>query len=240
MIIKMKNKKIFILIILCFLGIFFLVIQNSLKKYFPKIKDSSINWQEMNFKYFSVKLPKSFKYSNVKSQDSFAGKISNDSITFNFDFGWYSPSLIETEKEYLDGKEWITTAEYAMMKDSVVYDNTNYPRLKVLSIIKSQKDSGNYIANLQYKDSTFTHKIIIPETIKKHKITIDTVDNIVTKTVLTQDSEGSMGIYLIDLESYNKGVNSYNKLSFVTSNVSNEHRELVKKILNTVQLRSKE
>ena len=50
----------------------------------------------LDYGYFTILVPESWKQVNVKGIDSFVGEINIDSTTvINFDLGWYSNSLSE-------------------------------------------------------------------------------------------------------------------------------------------------
>ena len=53
----------------------------------------------IDFDLFSIILPTDFKYKRIDGIDSFVGEIKNGKSTFFFDYGWYSYSLTEENKE---------------------------------------------------------------------------------------------------------------------------------------------
>ena len=53
----------------------------------------------IDFDLFCIILPNDFKYKKVDGIDSFVGEIKNGKSKFIFDYGWYSYSLTEENKE---------------------------------------------------------------------------------------------------------------------------------------------
>lgn len=55
----------------------------------------------LDYKYFTMRVPKEWKALEAESEDSYVGNIAIDSNTFvNFDLGWYSNQLDEGSEDY--------------------------------------------------------------------------------------------------------------------------------------------
>lgn len=56
----------------------------------------------LDYKYFTIRVPESWKRVNARGIDSFVGEIHIDSNTIiNFDLGWYSNNLVEGSEDYV-------------------------------------------------------------------------------------------------------------------------------------------
>ena len=184
--------------------------------------------------------PSSFELIEEKGLDSYVGKVKGDSISFGFDFGYYSNSLQQTAQEYIEQGYWKDYASYQFMKEGVVYDNSNTPKVEILNIRPaSLSDSTigkgcDFIAKCKHKNKEFDFPIYIPTEIKYSKFIIDTVDNQYRKIVYTQSPlKKTAGIYIRDIKGFNKSINNYLALSMFTSNLTQEQQEIAIKILLT-------
>lgn len=152
---------------------------------------------------------------------------SSNNITFDYSTKGYASSLILTEQQYLaDQTNWALSACYFCDPD-VTYvapemveaekarlmakvQAAGAPPIRVEPNIEYTRHirvpdaewrryypGADYIADLKYKDSTIYVPIRIPQSIKKHHIKVDTVDNYIIKTIwpLTP-GDGTTGIYI--------------------------------------------
>lgn len=155
--------------------------------------------------------PNDFKLITEKGLDSYVGKVQGDSMSFSFDFGNYSNDFEETAQEYLENGFWRNDLSYRFMKEGINYDQTNTPKVDIISIRPATvQDSliGNgcdYVAKCKHEKTNFDFAVYIPKEIKQTNYSIDTVDNQYIKIVWTKDpKKGTTGIYIRDLNSFNK------------------------------------
>jgi hypothetical protein len=65
-------------------------------------KQSNDGTKLLDYKYFTIRVPKSWKRVDAKGIDSYVGEIHIDSNTIiNFDLGWYSNNLVEGSEDYV-------------------------------------------------------------------------------------------------------------------------------------------
>jgi hypothetical protein len=65
-------------------------------------KQSNDGTKLLDYKYFTIRVPKSWKRVDAKGIDSYLGEIHIDSNTIiNFDLGWYSNNLVEGSEDYV-------------------------------------------------------------------------------------------------------------------------------------------
>lgn len=79
----------------------FLAISYSCKKDFEYKSIKNSNKHLMDFGAFSIVTPNNLKYKSVEGIDSFVGEILNDETEIIFDYGWYSPSCPQAEKDFI-------------------------------------------------------------------------------------------------------------------------------------------
>lgn len=65
-------------------------------------KQSNDGTKLLDYKYFTIRVPKSWKRVDAKGIDSYVGEIHIDSNTIiTFDLGWYSNDLVEGSEDYI-------------------------------------------------------------------------------------------------------------------------------------------
>jgi len=191
---------------------------------------------------YSFEFPNDFKLIKEKGQDSYVGKIKGDSITFAFDYGYYSDPLVQTQQEFLKDSFWLLHAGDQFMKDGITYDENNSPKVEFLNLRPATtKDqikfkNADFIAVCKHDSLVFDYPVTIPDDTKQHFVKVDTIQNRFRKIVIAKNSEkGLTGIYLKDLNSFNESINSSLALSMATSKLSKEQQDEVLKIFSTVR-----
>ena len=126
------------------------------------------------------------------------------------------------------------------MKEGITYDQTNTPKVDVMSIRPATIQDSiigkgcDYVAKCKHDKTEFDFAIYIPNEIKQTNYSIDTVDNQYRKIVWAKDPQkGTTGIYLRDLNGFNKSINSYLALSMATSKLTSKQQETALKIFKT-------
>jgi hypothetical protein len=192
---------------------------------------------------YQFDFPNDFKLVKEKGTDSYVGKIIGDGLTITFDYGYYSNSFAETPNEYLDKEHWKMEIIYQFLEEGVLYDDSNYPKVDILGIRSvSLNDSTfekgiDFIATCKHSETTFEFPISLPNEIKKYEFKIDTLSGHFRKLVIANDPfDGLTGLYLKDLDSYNKSINSSLALSMSTLALTKKQQELVIKIFETVRV----
>lgn len=65
-------------------------------------KQSNDDTKLLDYKYFTIRVPKSWKRVNARGIDSFVGELHIDTGTvISFDLGWYSNDLAEGSEDYI-------------------------------------------------------------------------------------------------------------------------------------------
>ena len=75
----------------------------------------------------------------------------------------------------------------------------------------------------------------IPEEIKKIKIEIDTDDNVVFKLVKSKEY---VGLYVKNLNSFNKSLNAFKALSIIVEEPNNKETETAIEILRSCRIKN--
>lgn len=225
---------ILITILLCGCG------QTEKKSDWQKEKKPEGQWKTIEVGDYLFDFPGDFELVTEKGIDSYVGKIKGDSMWFGFDFGYYSSDFEQTPQEYLDNGFWRNDLSYRFMKEEITYDQTNTPKVEVMSIRPATiQDSVtgkgcDYVARCKHEKTEFDFAVYIPNEIKQTNCSIDTVDNKYTKIVWAKDpKKGTTGIYLRDLNGFNESINSYLALSMATSNLTSKQQETALKIFKT-------
>jgi len=201
---------------------------------------SDRRWKTIEIGDYLFDFPSDFELVTEKGIDSYAGKIKGDSMLFGFDFGYYSSDLEQTPQEYLENGFWRNELSYRFMKEGITYDQTNIPKVEVVSIRTATiQDSTigkgcDYVAHCKHDKIEFEYGVYIPYEIKQTNYSIDTVDNQYRKIVWAKDpKKGITGIYIRDLNSFNKSINSYLAFSMATSKLTSKQQETALKIFKT-------
>jgi hypothetical protein len=184
--------------------------------------------------------PSDFELVTEKGIDSYVGKIKGDSMWFGFDFGYYSNDFEQTPQEYLDNGHWRYNVANLFMKVGITYDQTNMPKVDILSIRPATAQDStigkgcDYVAKCIHDETEFDYAVYIPNEIKELNFAVDTIGGHYRKIVWAKDPQkGRTGIYLRDLNGFNESINSYLALSMSTSNLTIEQQETALKIFRT-------
>jgi len=62
--------------------------------------NSTHEWKTIEVGNYIFDVPSDFKLIEYESIDSYAGRIEGDSMGLDFDYGYYSNSLVQTRQEY--------------------------------------------------------------------------------------------------------------------------------------------
>jgi hypothetical protein len=204
--------------------------------------DSTYQWKTIEVGDYLINFPPDFELIKDKGVDSYVGRIKGDSMYFGFDFGYYSDDFIEAPQEYLEDGCWKHIIPYQFMQAGCTYDLTNTPQINVLKISPATMEDSilgkgcDYVANCKYENIDFKYAVYIPKNIKENNFELDTVENYLRKIVLSKNSQkGTTGIYIKDLNSFNKTLNNYKALSIATSNITPRQQELALKIFESVR-----
>lgn len=197
-------------------------------------------WKTIEVGDYFFDFPPDFELVTEKGIDSYVGKINGDSMLFGFDFGYYSNDFEQIPQEYLENGFWRNDLSYRFMKEGITYDQTNTPKVKVISIRPAKKQDSaigkgcDYIAKCKHNQTEFDFPVYIPNEIKLMNYSIDTVDNQYRKIVWSKDTQkGRTGIYIRALNGFNKSINSHLALSMETSNLTRKQQETALEIFKT-------
>jgi hypothetical protein len=220
-------------------------------------------WKSLDLGNFKISIPRAWEYKKLQGEDSFIGEIIGPKVLIKFDFSnnGYANSLISTEQEYLNKKEWqnigyfykpgVTyTADFdvkkvkaAQMKKLGTTDSTLVrveadPSYQTKTIVhpptpaqKIKFPAADYIADITFKDSTIYVPIAIPDQIKSHNIKVDTTDSFIIKTIWPK--EPSKGITGI----YIKGKSSGLTFNMVGINLSKKDQDLALRAFKSISIK---
>jgi len=203
-------------------------------------KTATDGWETIVIGDYVFDFPPDFKLVEEQGIDSYVGEIQGDSIRFGFDFGYYLSDFGQTTEEYLKDGFWKQHLPHRFMREGTTYDRINTPKVEILNIRTATIQDSiigkgcDYVAKCKHVKTKFDFPIYIPEEIKQVYYAIDTIENQHRKMVWAKDpKKGRTGIYLKDLYTYNKSLNSSLALSMSTGSLTKEQQELVLKIFKT-------
>ena len=201
---------------------------------------SNEGWKTIEVGDYKFDFPRDFELVEEKGIDSYVGRIQGDSMSFVFDFGYYSNDFGQTRQEYLDKGNWRLFLPSQFMKAGTTYDQTNIPKVDVLSIRPATiRDSTlgkgcDYVAKCKHDNTEFEIAVYIPDEIDQINYTIDTIGNQYRKIVIPKDPQnGTTGIYLRNLKSFNESINGFLALSMATDKLTKQQQETALKIFKT-------
>lgn len=202
------------------------------------------NWETIEIGKYEFDFPPGFELVEERGIDSYVGRVVSDSMSFGFDYGYYSSDFAQTPDEYLEEGDWRYTLWYRFAKSGITYDATNTPGVEIIDIRPAtNQDSAigkgcDYVARCKYDTTEYDYPVYIPNGIKQLNFEIDTFGIQYRKIVIAQDPEhGITGIYLRDLNGYNQSMNSYLALSMATGNLTKQQQEIALKIFRSGRLK---
>ena len=208
----------------------------------PLVQPNAGKWKAIEVGDYILDFPSGFTLTPIKGIDSDIGEINSDSVHFRFDFGHYSPSFGQTPQEYLKRGFWKMDAGIHLMKRWRRYNDSNWPKVEVLSVRQAIKEDSvlgsgcDYVARCKHKNRQFDYAIFLPDEVKNYNFVIDSTDRFYMKIVLAKDSQkGATGLYIRRIKP-NEAVNSYLALSVFATNLTKSQQELVVKIYKTARL----
>lgn len=204
------------------------------------VHKSEKEWKTIEIGDYLFDCPNDFELVNEKGTDSYVGKIKGDSMWLGFDYGFYADKLELTPQEYLEEGTWKVHLPSRFMKAGITYNQNNAPTVEVLNIRAATKQDSavgkgcDYIAKCQHDKTVFDYAIYLPQEIKQSNFFIDTFENQFRKIVIAKNPQsGTTGLYLRDLNGFNKSFNSYLALSMSTSHLTLHQQALALKIFKT-------
>ncbi|RYE25365.1 MAG: hypothetical protein EOP45_04840 [Sphingobacteriaceae bacterium] len=139
-------------------------------------------WKTIEMGNYLIDVPSSFHLSPAQGIDSEVGELKGKGISFSYEYGAYTDTLISTAKEYLDSGRWRDEAVIRYL-DTRKYPVQNFTEVKVTSYRPSLKPDSSlaggcdYVARCTYAGKVFELPIFIPREIKDHIVTKDTVEH---------------------------------------------------------------
>ena len=187
---------------------------------------------EIGIGEYIFQFPDNFKLINVKGIDSNVGKISNDTIEFQFEYGYYSNALDKSIAEYLSEDVWKWNA---LGRNNILPEGELTVYSSEINLLKYESiDSINYNLFYLYKKDTIEYNLSIPKEIRNTKIEIDTVGNVVFKFVKSKEY---VGMYVKNLNSFNKSLNAFKSLSIIVEKPSKKETEKIVEIFKSCKVK---
>lgn len=220
----------------------------------------STRWKTLSFHYFTIEVPKDWKYVKRQGYDSFVGELKGREIVLSFDCSdmGYAGVLVKTPEEYLtslverDYKKifnkpgvkyvnemWVDTVKLIEMKKLNTSDTTQvkvepiiYPTIKRIS-------SGNfagegYLVEVAHRDSIIVIEVNLPEDVKNrilmHNIEVDTIDNYLVKTFWPKKAGNG------HTGVYYKKLNGRFNMNLQSVNLSEQHQNQVLNVFKTIKM----
>ncbi len=196
-------------------------------------KESNEANNEIEIGEYAFQFPQDYKLIKEKGIDSNVGRVSNEKIDFQFDYGYYSNSLDKSIYEYLSEDVWKWNA---LGRNNLLPEGDVTGKAKEIELIYySTSDSIKYTLLFLYKSDTIKYDLKIPDEMRNVKIEIDTVDYVVYKFVRKYNY---VGLYAKNLKSFNNSINSYKALSITSDKLSPEETEKCYEILRSCKLKN--
>lgn len=186
---------------------------------------------------YSFILPEGYKIVQDKGIDSYVGRITNDTITIYFDYGYYSDPLLLTQEEYVRSYQWKLNAAAEIASEDLKFEETEQD-VKSLALPDFQVRTIHYdsLANewlaICVLDSIeLNYRIPIPAIYKEYEaIEADSTESDYIKIVIPFNAQKNYtGIYLRD-KKYN-GV----ALSMVAHKLTELQKKEVLRIFHEVK-----
>lgn len=219
------------------------------KEFDVYVESEKPNWHKIDLKNFELETPKEYQFQPHQGIDSFVGEISNGQVTFFFDYGWYSNKGPMTAKDLFE--KYATRSFFDFLDDSIKneikVENIRRDMWKDLFIKNViQKDSGQYVAEIQYKDRVISHPFdLFDQELEdnKKRYEFETFqDSLFYKKIYfpkNTENHNEAGAYLEDLIGKQKNSFQFNKLSFYTSNVNHTNQQEIIQILRSLKMKKK-
>jgi hypothetical protein len=161
-------------------------------------------WKTIEMGTYLIDVPSSFQLVPARGIDSQVGELKGQGISFSYEYGFYTDTLVPTAKEYIEGGRWRDEAIIRFL-NTRKYPVQNYTEVKVTAYRPSVKpDSGlaggcDYVAHCSYANKKFDLPVFIPLEIKDHIVTKDTVQHQLRRIVRPKKGTNELtGIYMRD------------------------------------------
>jgi len=213
----------------------------------------------IDFKLFSIVLPKNFKYEKIDGIDSFVGKIRDDKSIFLFDYGRYSPKPPMNKENYIKesrkSMDLETTKKFFNLINLNEYQNEKgeinsreiIKKIKNLTLHKitdniavqnNFKGNCEFYYSFNYEEKEYKVPFCIPEEMtnkfKYYEFDVDTIQNY-KRTIALWTAKENPNISSVNFEPINR--DSKNELSIgIKSDMGLKKSEL-KKMFETVKVK---
>ena len=191
---------------------------------------------------YAFNFPNDFELIEGKGMDSYAGKIKGRKFWLGFDYGFYSDPLVETPEEYLEKGFWKMDAYDWFVKPQGRYTPEMVKEIQLLETrpIQTKADSARFkgadlIAKCRLDKSIFDYGITYPDKTKAYNILVDTIKGHYRKIVVAKDPDkGITGIFIKDLNGFNRSINAFSALSMATKGLTKQAQDSIINIFRNV------
>jgi hypothetical protein len=198
-------------------------------------------WKTIEMGNYLIDVPSSFHLSPAQGIDSEVGELKGKGISFSYEYGAYTYTLLSTAKEYIECGRWRDEAIIRYL-NTRKYPVQNYTEVKVTSYRPSLKPDSSlaggcdYVARCTYAGKVFELPIFIPREIKDHIVTKDTVQHQLRRVVCPKKGiNGLTGIYMRDERWTSVNRMDYPALQINASNLNLSQQKLALEVFATLR-----
>ena len=191
----------------------------------------STEWKTLDLEKFTIDVQETWEYVPGQGVDSYVGAIKGEGVNLAFELSplGHANQLMETPEEYAERMSHHYS--YIFLKKGVIYTHGDVEAVRQEEIKKrkgvdpktirvektivptrriykpTDKDHekhrlADFLVDLTHNDSTVTMVILLPENIKSHNISLDTVGNYIVKHISPKiPGKGTTGVLYTSLTS---------------------------------------
>ncbi|RYE26469.1 MAG: hypothetical protein EOP45_03930 [Sphingobacteriaceae bacterium] len=198
-------------------------------------------WKTIAMGNYLIDVPSSFQLRPAHGIDSEVGELKGKGISFSYNYGFYTDTLVSTVKEYIQRGRWRDEAIIRFL-DTRKYPVQNYTGVKVIAYRPSVRTDSSlaggcdYVARCRYADKKFDLPIFMPAEINEHIVTKDTLQHHLRRVVRPKRGiNGLTGIYMRDERWTSFNRMNYPTLQINASNLNPSQQKLALEVFATLR-----
>lgn len=204
-------------------------------------KNSETGIKKIEIQKYFFDFPTSYKKVKQKTFNSYVGKISNDTVVFDFHFSDHVRPPIKTTSQFFDDEEWKPKVllDIATKKNIPDFKNVTFSTPRKAANLDSVVGAGcDYIVSCKFDSLEFEMPIFLPDKMKRIKISIDTIFGQYRETYIPDDPKtGITGVFIKTITRNRRDSLQRDALSLTTTNLTENQQIEVLKILSTFRLK---